>query len=166
MSETLAYERRTRRAWLPLLVAAVVLAVAAAALDARRSDRERSEVDRCAKVAVAVVSDAESRLTTMARYIGPVVDPPKLKNTTGVYSLLSRVAEPLLPDLASAELACQRIAVWQRHTSIRRARDRYVALLAAERTRLEGVVADGRAFNTGYDDIVRLLAEADRALRR
>jgi len=166
-TETLAYERRSRRPWLPLVLAAAVLLVAgtAAVLNDRRSDEERAELTRCARVAVTALYRAENRLTAMARYIAPVVDPLRVSPTTDLYSLLSDAAEPSLPDLEHAQELCRRIDVWWLHRDNRRARNGYVALLAAELDRLARVVADGTEFYDGYDEIMRLRADAERALR-
>jgi len=165
-TETLAYERRTGRPWLPGVVAVAVLLVAgtAAVLDDRRGDAERSELARCARAAATALYQAENRLTAMARYIAPVVDPLRVSPTTDLYSLLSDAAKPSLPDVERAQALCLRVDVWWLHSGNRRARDGYVALLAAELDRLVRVVADGTAFYDGYDEIMRLRADAERAL--
>ena len=163
-TETLAYERRATP-WLVRLVAALVIVLAGTAviLNERLDDKERPQLSRCASAAEAAIDGAEDRLTALAHYIAPEVDPPRTRSARGLYALLSEDASTSLPTVEGARAKCLKVDVWSLHRSTRRARDGYVALMAAELDRLDRVVADGTAYYDGYDEIRRLRAAAEDA---
>lgn len=149
------------------LLALVALALLTGALfwaeGLRRADAERDAVRRCGDGAAEAVGDAERRLALMAAYVSPVIGSTTTDVDTDLRQMIGDQAPLALPPVEAALETCQDLTIWPLHDETREARDGWVALLEAERARLQQLAEDGSGFASGFDEIKDLQEQAEAA---
>ncbi len=162
--EVLEYGRARRR-WPLLAVALLLLAGLAAWLEgARRAGEEVARLAECRDQGLEAVEQAERRLAATATYIAPSLSRARLGLEQSLLRVLGAEAERQSGPVQSALTTCRGVEVWPVNRSRREARSAYVDLLEAEQARLEGIVVDGGAFYSGYDEVQRLRERAEERM--
>ncbi len=138
--------RRFRRAVPVVLVAAVLLAVVAVVVDHRVREREQHAVAACAREVGTAVDLAGRPVHAAYEYVRPVLaDGPRPRTRDGFYLLVAKAARGADTGLGEAERVCADVSVFTLHDSLAARRDRCVDVLAAQRSGLRGVAAEGAA---------------------
>jgi len=163
-AETLGYGP-TPRSWRfrVTILALVAVLLGSWAVVAQRANSERNALSHCAQTATSTVDYVERRLAALAAYIAPAVS--KVPPYPGLGTILGDDATRERAGVSMALHDCRSVSVWWMHPSLRRARDAYVALMAAELRRLDRMIADGNTYYHGYHQIARLQRQAAHRLR-
>ncbi len=136
----------------------------------RRASEEMAALARCREGGLEVVQQAERRLALVARagYVTAQVPGTRDEFERSLRDLLAAEAARQSSPVQSALDRCRAVAllpVWLMGSGRREARSAYVALLEAERERLQRIADDGSAFGTGPGDIARLRERAEDRMR-
>lgn len=120
---------------------------------AARAAEERTALARCAEEADRAVGNAEGRLAATATYIAPSLGVATPRLDTSLLMLIEYRVDAVVGPVTEALTTCRGVDLWPVSQSRQEARAAYVALLEAERRRLEEISQDGAALYRGYDAI-------------